>query len=110
KAGGAYLPIDADYPQERIDYMLKDSNAAVLLTNLPEGNHFHHSSNQFINHHSGNLAYIIYTSGSTGSPKGVMVEHGSVVRLVKNTNYVQFREGDRILQTAPLAFDASTFE
>ncbi|MDQ1354468.1 MAG: hypothetical protein QG657_4777, partial [Acidobacteriota bacterium] len=68
----------------------------------------HHSS--FIVHHSSHLAYIIYTSGSTGKPKGVMVEHRNVVRLVKNTNFVEFREGDRLLQTGALEFDASTFE
>jgi amino acid adenylation domain-containing protein/non-ribosomal peptide synthase protein (TIGR01720 family) len=59
---------------------------------------------------SANLAYIIYTSGSTGIPKGVMVDHRSVVRLVKNTNYIQFQQRNRILQTGALEFDASTFE
>ncbi|MCP4218686.1 MAG: AMP-binding protein, partial [bacterium] len=54
--------------------------------------------------------YIIYTSGSTGKPKGVLVEHRSVVRLVKNTNYIEFKKNDRILQTGALEFDASTFE
>ncbi|MCP5055051.1 MAG: AMP-binding protein, partial [bacterium] len=53
---------------------------------------------------------IIYTSGSTGTPKGVMVEHRNVVRLVKNTNTITFSEGDRLLQTGALEFDASTFE
>jgi len=57
-----------------------------------------------------NLAYIIYTSGSTGTPKGVMAEHRNVVRLVKNTNYIDFKKDDRILQTGALEFDASTFE
>lgn len=57
-----------------------------------------------------NLIYLIYTSGSTGKPKGVMVEHKSVVRLVMNTNYVQFGPEDCVLQTGALAFDASTFE
>ena len=56
------------------------------------------------------LAYIIYTSGSTGQPKGVMVEHRGVVRLVRQTNYITLDGSDRILQTASLAFDASTFE
>ncbi|MCP5052204.1 MAG: amino acid adenylation domain-containing protein, partial [bacterium] len=56
------------------------------------------------------MAYIIYTSGSTGIPKGVMVEHRNVVRLVNHTNYVAFKDGDRILQTGSLTFDASTFE
>ncbi len=136
KAGGAYLPIDTDYPKERIKYMLAESNIAVLLTNFYPSTScfswlyslncqlsivncqlsmsapeipFHHSSNKFITHHS-DLAYVIYTSGSTGQPKGVMVEHRNVVRLVKNTNYIEFREDDRILQTGALTFDASTFE
>ena len=56
------------------------------------------------------LAYIMYTSGSTGKPKGVLVEHKNIVRLVKNTNYVSFEEGDRILQTGAIVFDATTFE
>jgi amino acid adenylation domain-containing protein len=56
------------------------------------------------------LAYVLYTSGSTGRPKGVMVEHRGVVRLVKNTDYIEFKEGDRILPTGALEFDASTFE
>ncbi|MCP4216695.1 MAG: amino acid adenylation domain-containing protein, partial [bacterium] len=55
-------------------------------------------------------AYVIYTSGSTGTPRGVVVEHRNVVRLVKNTDYIRFDKGDRILQTGALAFDASTFE
>ncbi|NIM15215.1 MAG: amino acid adenylation domain-containing protein [Candidatus Aminicenantes bacterium] len=142
KAGAGYLPIDPDYPRERVSYMLSDSGAKVLLkkseiriskyeTNPNDQNSndrndannlivldFEHLNFEFVsdfefrasNLSPANLAYIIYTSGSTGSSKGVMVEHCSVVRLVKNTNYVQFREGDRILQTAPLAFDASTFE
>ncbi|MDQ1352313.1 MAG: hypothetical protein QG657_2619 [Acidobacteriota bacterium] len=130
KAGGAYLPIDPDYPQERIDYMLRDSGTEVLLAaeeflnkiivncqllivncKLLKGRPrrgLHHSS--FIIHHPSHLSYIIYTSGSTGKPKGVMVEHRSVVRLVKNTNYITFNTGDRILQTGALEFDASTFE
>jgi len=57
-----------------------------------------------------NLAYIIYTSGTTGKPKAAMVEHRSAVRLVKNTTYVELKEGDYLLQTGALEFDASTFE
>ncbi|MCP5050261.1 MAG: AMP-binding protein, partial [bacterium] len=63
-----------------------------------------------VSHKANQLCYIIYTSGSTGNPKGVMVNHRSVVRLVIDTDYVEFREGDRILQTGALSFDASTFE
>jgi amino acid adenylation domain-containing protein len=113
KSGGAYLPIDPHYPKDRIEYMLKDSAAKLLLTNnnfeellnlatspLP---HFHLSL-------STSLAYIIFTSGSTGRPKGVMVNHLSVIRLVKNTNFINFKADDRIMQTGALEFDASTFE
>ncbi|HLP59628.1 MAG TPA: amino acid adenylation domain-containing protein [Candidatus Deferrimicrobium sp.] len=108
KAGGAYLPIAPGYPEERIAYMLKDSNAKITIENIRAGMPFHHSA--FITHHSSHLAYIIYTSGSTGQPKGVMVTHRNVVRLVKNTNYIDFAGGDSILQTGAMEFDASTFE
>ncbi|HLP59195.1 MAG TPA: condensation domain-containing protein, partial [Candidatus Deferrimicrobium sp.] len=90
KSGGAYLPIDPAYPQDRIDYMLKDSGAHLLVTSYNKESDkvrrwedekvllksiIHHSS------HPSHLAYLIYTSGSTGKPKGVMVEHRSLVNL-----------------------------
>ena len=56
------------------------------------------------------LAYVIYTSGSTGVPKGVMVEHRGIVRLVRNTNYVQLSPDDVIAQASNASFDAATFE
>lgn len=56
------------------------------------------------------LAYITFTSGTSGNPKGVLIEHRSVVRLVKQTNYIAIQPEDTIVQTAPLSFDASTFE
>ncbi|MCX6582230.1 MAG: amino acid adenylation domain-containing protein [Candidatus Aminicenantes bacterium] len=114
KSGGAYLPIDPNYPQERIDFMLKDSNAKILLItsdlNSLKGRPrrgLHHSS--FIIHHS-NLSYLIYTSGSTGKPKGVMVTHRNVVRLVKNSNYAPLTEETRILLASNPVFDVVTFE
>ncbi|MDQ1350344.1 MAG: hypothetical protein QG657_645 [Acidobacteriota bacterium] len=135
KSGGAYLPIDPEYPQERVDYMLKDSGVKLLVSaNDKEGEKLSvrrwegkkvlleaiHKSPKISSYSltflpsylqiPSNLAYLIYTSGSTGRPKAVMVEHRNVVRLVKNTNYVEFRENDRLLQTGALEFDASTFE
>ncbi|UCH97861.1 MAG: AMP-binding protein, partial [Candidatus Aminicenantes bacterium] len=108
KAGGAYLPIDPDYPEERKQYMLKDSGAKILLTKQEIATAF--SRLHLPPAPATSLAYILYTSGSTGRPKGVMVEHRNVVRLVKNTNYIEFKQGNRILQTGALEFDASTFE
>ncbi|MCP5050149.1 MAG: amino acid adenylation domain-containing protein, partial [bacterium] len=116
KAGGGYLPIDPGYPEERIDFMLRDSGANILLDHgmlkdIPgKGEHKIRPCQSNHAATSGNFAYIIYTSGSTGKPKGVIVEHCNVVRLVKNTDYIQFNRGERILQTGALEFDASTFE
>ncbi|MGE5630186.1 MAG: non-ribosomal peptide synthetase, partial [Caulobacteraceae bacterium] len=126
KAGGAYLPIESDYPRDRIKYMLEDSKANILLTGkkfdgeMPcEVNIINLNDEKSYNGNKGNLekisgtenlAYIIYTSGTTGKPKGVAVTQKNVVRLVKNTNYIEFKEEDRILQTGSIAFDASTLE
>ena len=129
KAGGAYLPIDPDYPSDRKKYMLEDSGVKVLLTDsaylLGVGEYYsggvfaldiqleglgQPSENPGLVNSSKDLAYVIYTSGSTGTPKGVMVEQRSVVRLVKNSNYISFDSHSRVLPTGSLSFDVSTFE
>jgi len=125
KAGGAYLPIDPQYPAERKKYIVKDSSIKVLMTNCDDGEDYcagiidlrspsaftgRGGGNNKKNHCYNSLAYIMYTSGTTANPKGVMVEHRNVVRLVKNTNYIEFKKDDRLLQTGALEFDASTFE
>ncbi|XVV08455.1 amino acid adenylation domain-containing protein [Actinoplanes sp. CA-131856] len=78
KSGGVYLPIDMDYPRERIDYLLEDAAPAVVVTPslLAETAD---SSLPVVDPRSG--AYLIYTSGSTGRPKGVVVEHASLANL-----------------------------
>ncbi len=128
KVGAAFLPIDVQYPKERIDYMLHDSNANILLT-VPD---FIHKSATTIkplsielsnyiyereektrvnaNINPDSLAYVMYTSGSTGNPKGVMVTHKNIVRLIKNNNFIEFKPKERILQTGSIVFDACTFE
>ncbi|MCP5047841.1 MAG: amino acid adenylation domain-containing protein, partial [bacterium] len=114
KAGAAYLPIDPRYPRERVDFMLKDSGARILITGHQVNLRLLSSSlNSTVNRvppAASHIAYVMYTSGSTGRPKGVIVEHRNVVRLVKNTHFIHLECDDRVLQTGALEFDASTFE
>lgn len=129
QAGGAYVPLDPDYPGARLSYMLQDARAPVLITEralkervegfdgvvllleddsawsrMPAHQDFVSSTQAC------DLAYVMYTSGSTGEPKGVMVPHRAVVRLVKCTDYVQVGATDRVAQASNASFDAATFE
>lgn len=134
KVGGAYLPLDSNYPQERLAFIIQDSQISTLLTqenlstilkeklantltNLIYVDRDWKTFEQYTSDNLNtslltvnNLAYVEYTSGSTGIPKGVCVSHRGVVRLVKNTNYFNFNPDLVFLQLAPLSFDASTFE
>jgi amino acid adenylation domain-containing protein len=126
KAGGAYVPIDPEYPDQRISFILKDSGCKLVLTqkkylNLNmEGltkldlesldSYQADASNLSLKNGPLDLAYIIYTSGTTGMPKGTLIPQRGVVRLVRNTNYIEFRPTDKVLQTAAIVFDASTEE
>ncbi|MEQ9009030.1 MAG: AMP-binding protein, partial [Ekhidna sp.] len=87
KSGGAYVPIDPDYPSERIDYILNDSGSEILineemLTAFKASKKSADRQEKVVIHPS-QLAYAIYTSGTTGKPKGTLVEHRNVVRLLK---------------------------
>jgi tyrocidine synthetase III len=133
KSGAGYLPIDPQSPQERIDYMLSDSNAAILLTTrgiagpstfakdivyledckrLSTVNEEEPRSGEpehFFNRgRTAALAYVIYTSGTTGKPKGVLVEHRNVVNLLSwfGRTY-QLGGGVRVLQATNFTFDPS---
>ena len=119
KSGGAYLPIDPEYPEERTRFMLKDSQAGVIIEDdpgvesgiqirIPGSEPPVPASHTHAELTSGNLAYIIYTSGSTGLPKGVLVEHRSVVNLVYGQiNRFRIDATDRVLQFSSISFDAS---
>jgi len=125
KAGAAYVPLDLSYPQERLEFILQDSAATVVvgekraLEKLPKHrarvlchDDVEHCASEFsaTDIQSDGLAYVLYTSGSTGTPKGVCVPHRAIVRLVRNTNYIRINEDDVIAQAASLSFDAATFE
>ena len=124
-AGAIYVPIDVDYPESRIKDILANSGAKVLLTDRNINVTFVQGVQVFSTEQTDafdgevcdvstatpdDLAYIMYTSGTTGKPKGVMVNHKAILRLIINTNYVQVDERDNILQTSSVVFDASTFE
>ncbi|HSD47353.1 MAG TPA: amino acid adenylation domain-containing protein, partial [Pyrinomonadaceae bacterium] len=110
KAGGAYVPIDPRNPRQRIEQVMNDAGATVLLGSEDLAT----VSTEGRNHESrigpDNLAYIIYTSGSTGQPKGVMVQHRSVVNLahaLRDEVYEGLGASLKVGLSAPLAFDAS---
>jgi amino acid adenylation domain-containing protein len=110
KAGGAYLPIDPNYPPERVAFMLDDSNAQIVITD-PTPAPDQPTTNLTTTTQPDNLAYIIYTSGSTGQPKATTLPH----RLLSNLVAWQIRTsnlpaGARTLQFAPSSFDVSVQE
>ncbi|MCJ8272678.1 MAG: amino acid adenylation domain-containing protein, partial [Psychrosphaera sp.] len=115
KAGGAYVPLDPNYPQDRLDYMVKDSGVSLVLTQKELGQNLdqYPTSNplKMAGQTAANLAYVIYTSGSTGLPKGVMVEHRNVVRLLTATqNKFHFDDQDVWTLFHSYAFDFSVWE
>ncbi|MBD0254363.1 MAG: amino acid adenylation domain-containing protein, partial [Cytophagales bacterium] len=130
KAGAAYLPLDPAGPPERTRYMLEDASVRQIITTdvyagvaraLLPGCHLTLTREMAAGpqpagrpagakSHAGCLAYVMYTSGTAGQPKGVLVEHGSVLRLVLNTDFIKLSAGHRLLLTGALGFDATIFE
>jgi amino acid adenylation domain-containing protein len=114
KSGAAYLPIDTEAPQDRVEYMLRDSGC-ILLLDSEEMDLFKMQRSQYSRENievplmPQNLMYCIYTSGSTGEPKGVLVAHEGVVNLVTDakTSIESVQPDDRVLQTVTFSFDAS---
>ncbi|HMS64575.1 MAG TPA: amino acid adenylation domain-containing protein [Ignavibacteria bacterium] len=130
KAGGAYVPIDPSYPQERIDYMIEDSQAKIILTTSDlsnvTGKHdakviFLDKNSDELNNEStdtpavsiqpDNMVYVIYTSGSTGNPKGVVNIHRGLSNQIQwIRDYLKCTAEDVVLQKTSFSFDVSTFE
>ena len=129
KAGAAYVPLDRNYPQDRLSFMEKDAEVEILLSQQKLAARIPEPRAKLVFLDSGwaaispqpkeNLstritadhpAYILYTSGSTGRPKGVCVCHRNAVRLVRNTNYASLGSDQVFLQIASISFDIAAFE
>jgi amino acid adenylation domain-containing protein len=130
KAGATYVPLDPEYPNERLTYMLEDARVLVLLTQqslkplLPkleipviclDANWkiiYHENKENLINGvQSNNLAYVIYTSGSTGKPKGVQISHQSVVNLLTFMQQeLELTFQDTLLAVTTISFDIAALE
>ncbi|MCU0288140.1 MAG: amino acid adenylation domain-containing protein, partial [Acidobacteria bacterium] len=134
KAGKTYVPLDPSYPEERWEYMLNDSQAELILTNLPghlkntgttnipiididsikgdkRGAGESESENPGIEVLPSHLAYILYTSGSTGKPKGVMQNHGNVLHFARvYANALHIHPDDRLTLFSSYCFDAAKMD
>lgn len=127
KSGACYIPIDPEYPQDRIEYMLNNSNTKLLLTFKRLENKvtfdnklFVELDNELYNSNKDNLihinkpddlAYIIYTSGSTGKPKGVMLKHSNINNFIQGMcNVVDFNSEKTIVSVTTISFDIFVLE
>ena len=128
KSGSAYLPLDPAYPQERLDYMVKDAGIKVLVTDRENASRFANVVTCIVEDMGGNTgageedllpisvypdnaAYCIYTSGSTGQPKGVVIEHHSLANFMSwAMNNFSSEELKAVLFSTSICFDISIFE
>lgn len=114
KAGAAYVPIDTENPEKRVNFIQNDSKCKVTIDNrliedfIQVKDNFSVLAPENIDLKPDSLCYVIYTSGTTGNPKGVMIEHQGVVNLIlHHTKYFQFTENENVLFFANYCFDAS---
>jgi amino acid adenylation domain-containing protein len=130
KAGCAYVPLDPEYPSERIRFMLEDTGAGKIfctrncldILGSPDNRLIILVDEEWdlifrepvrpvsIPGNGRDLAYVMYTSGSTGRPKGVMIENRNVISLVRGVHYVNLSGRNVLLNTGSASFDASSFE
>ena len=116
KSGGAYVPVDPEYPEERIDYILTDSKVKLLideqeLDKFIKERHTWNTGNISPVNRAGDPAYVIYTSGSTGRPKGCLLEQRGIInRIVWMWEHYGFDAEDIILQKTAFTFDVSVWE
>ena len=118
KAGCAFIPMDLEYPKERIDYIYENSQADYIITTETSNNKINieellqeeNIENPDVNMQPEDLAYMIYTSGSTGKPKGVMVSHLNITNLFTNNKnsivYNLYSKIKRNLAISTVSFDA----
>ncbi|MEG1989715.1 MAG: amino acid adenylation domain-containing protein [Clostridia bacterium] len=119
KAGAAYLPLDSNLPDSRIDYMIENSLCKFVISNIEKKEYLNINEinltekkveNLTLINNSNDLAYVMYTSGSTGNPKGTMMSHRNISKLVKNITYFNMNKIDNIFLAGNIVFDASMHE
>jgi amino acid adenylation domain-containing protein len=126
RLGATYVPLDTAYPEQRIAAILDETCAALILTDSTHAQRVDSLNTQIFRVDQStpatktvripagpvpdDVAYVMFTSGSTGRPKGIEIPHRAIVRLVRDTDYINLGLGDRIAQHSNVAFDATTFE